>query len=97
MPTVYCSISLTLHKMCLLSPNQITIPLREEATFPTFYDCVPIKHWDISDFVLLVQSSLEEQAVRLFSKCGLNHTLLRVQERRACEKWKPMGPAPQDF
>ena len=36
MPTVYCSISLTLHKMCLLSPNQITIPLREEAAFPTF-------------------------------------------------------------
>ena len=35
--------------------------------------------------------------MRLFSKCGLNHTLLRVQERRACEKWKPMGPGPQEF
>ena len=72
-------------------------PFKGRGCISYFYDCVPIKHWDISDFVLLVQSSLEEQAVRLFSKCGLNHTLLRVQERRACEKWKPMGPAPQDF
>lgn len=46
--------------------------------------------------ILFVQISLEE-AVRQFFKCDLYHTLQRVQEERACEKRKPLGPDPQEF